>query len=115
MSNPKPHRGRKVCAYAKCYDAKGRIIEGARVYFYWPKAGGGTVKVTAYTNQYGVAHSWRSTSGLAIKKHRVKSVSDSSGASRTTSVRVQGPALESGRRSPIHVRSILIGCATGVA
>jgi len=85
MSNPKPHRGRKVCAYAKCYDANGKLIEGARVYFYWPKAGGGTVKVTAYTNQYGVAHSWRSTSGLALKRHRVKSVSSSSGASRTTS------------------------------
>ena len=75
----------RCAAYAKCYDAKGRIIEGARVYFYWPKAGGGTVKVTAYTNQYGVAHSWRSTSGLAIKKHRVKSVSSSSGASRSAS------------------------------
>jgi hypothetical protein len=86
MSNPKPHRGRKVCAYAKCYDAKGQIIEGARVYFYWPKAGGSTFKVAAYTNQFGVAHSWRPTSGLAIRKHRVKAVSNSSGASRTSSV-----------------------------
>ena len=84
------------------------------MYFYWPKAGGGTVKVTAYTNQYGVAHSWRSTSGLAIKKHRVKSVVEFERRLPVHLDVVLGPALAGQPESPIHVRSILIGRATGV-
>lgn len=87
VSNSRPIRGRKVCAYAKCTDSNGRILEGIRVDFYWPKAGGGTTKVSAYTDSKGIAHNWRtmSTSLPVGKKLTVKAVARSSGDSISAS------------------------------
>lgn len=87
VSNSTPIRGRKVCAYAKCTSASGRILEGIRVDFYWPKAGGGTTKVSAYTDSKGVAHNWRtmSTSLPVGKRLTVKAVARSSGDSISAS------------------------------
>ena len=87
LSNKSPARGRKVCAYAKCTDEDGRILEGVRVDFYWPTSGGGTAKASAYTDSAGVAHNWRtmSMSFPVGKKLNVKAVARSSGQSTSAS------------------------------
>jgi len=59
LSNPRPSRGRKVCAYAACADQKGRPVEGVRVDFLWSVGSKAPVKASAYTDEAGIAYKWR--------------------------------------------------------
>jgi hypothetical protein len=94
-----PGRSRNICAYATCLDLKGRTLEGIRVDFYWPKSGGGTTKVTAYSDAHGVAHCWYTVpSNLPLmEKYAVKTSSTSGGRSVTgSSWFITTPPLASG-------------------
>ena len=56
ISNRRPTRGTRVYVYARCSDAAGKPIEGARVAFAWPLASGGVTTATAITGASGVAY-----------------------------------------------------------
>ena len=83
ISKHYPGPGRKICAYAECLDSSGKPLEGIRVDFHWPKVGGGTTKLTAYSDVHGIAHNWFTVpSGLPLMQgYTVKLSSSSGGAS----------------------------------
>ena len=71
-------RGGQICANVKCLDASGNGMEGVRVDFHFPKAGGGTISKTSYTDPGGKAHYWFTVpGGLSLKTYPVKALAGS--------------------------------------
>jgi hypothetical protein len=78
MNKSSQHRGRKICANTKCLDANGNALEGVRVDFKFPKAGGGTISKTSYTDPDGKAYYWFTVpNGLSLKTYPVKALAGS--------------------------------------
>jgi len=83
VSNRRPTRGSRVYVYARCADAAGRAMEGARVAFVWPLASGGVATATAITGSSGVAYSSKLLGSLPMwAKATVRVQVASSGAVR---------------------------------
>ena len=87
ISKHYPGYGRKICAYARCLDGSGKAVEGVRVDFCWPTAGGSTTEATAYSDTEGVAHNWFTVpSDLSLMRRlEVRTSSSSSGTSTVDS------------------------------
>jgi hypothetical protein len=83
ISDRRPSRSSRVYAYAKCADATGKPVEGARVRFLWPLSSGQVATVTAITGPSGVAYSSRVVGALPLwGKASVRAEARSSGTVR---------------------------------
>ena len=66
ISDRRPSRSSRVYVYAKCADATGRPVEGARVTFLWPLPSGQVATATAITGSSGVAYGSRVVGTLRL-------------------------------------------------
>jgi len=78
MNKSTQHRGRKICANVRCLNSDSKGMEGVRVDFKFPKAGGGTTTKTSYTDSDGRAHYWFTVpTKLSLKTYPVKALAGS--------------------------------------
>jgi hypothetical protein len=98
ISDRRPTRGTRVYVYARCADASGKPIEGARVAFGWPTASGAVTTAIAITGPSGVAYTTRVMGALpSWVKAPVRIEAASSGAvKRGSTWFIPSVALHSG-------------------